>query len=699
MKSVPACWLHAAALLVCTSTTFAEDVTLRQLVEVVDISGPVLSPDGGRVAFRAERASVERNNYDSVWYIQGMDDKSQPIRIADGGVPLRDSAGQSFPAIARWSPDGRWLYFRAQVGGKIDVWRAATDGSGAAAATLDEADVRGFSLSDDGRVLKYSVGASRAQVTQAETAEYDRGVHIDETVPIGQNLYRSGYVEGRLETQRFGGVWFDRAPLLADVPDRWRGIDLSTGRKWDLAAAEVPAAPLTAAGLGKGQPDAWKLAREPRTGRVALLSRVGDGSGLLEKPDVELSMLPNGHATRSVKCAAQLCTRKPITEVQWRPNSDEVLFTVTDPLQGQAQSIFGWNVVTGDVREIARSRGLINGGREPTSACDLSALALVCVTAKADRPPRLERVDLKTGSRRVLFEPNAALALQIERTAPSKLLRWTDEKGRQFGGVYFPAHRTTAKRSPLFVAYYNCAGFQRGAFGDEWPLVSLAEHGISTLCIDHLAGYRLKAVERYDAGLGAIKGAIDLLASEGEIDRTKVGVGGLSFGAEVSMWVATESLLAAAVSVSTPVISMNYYQFGSMKGAAFSTGLKSNWQLGSPEETPQQWRVISPSFKLDRIAAPILFQMPEQEYMFSLDYVIPLLRERRADLYVFPDEPHIKFQPKHKLAVYTRNLDWFRFWLQNLEDPDPEKKQQYAFWRLMKAGASAHSKTSAVQGH
>jgi hypothetical protein len=79
-------------------------------------------------------------------------------------------------------------------------------------------------------------------------------------------------------------------------------------------------------------------------------------------------------------------------------------------------------------------------------------------------------------------------------------------------------------------------------------------------------------------------------------------------------------------------------------------------------------------------------QFPEQEYMHGLDYAIPLMRSNRADIYVFPNEPHNKFQPRHKLAVYARNLDWFRFWLQGYEDPDPSKAPQYAHWRSMRSG-------------
>ena len=77
-----------------------------------------------------------------------------------------------------------------------------------------------------------------------------------------------------------------------------------------------------------------------------------------------------------------------------------------------------------------------------------------------------------------------------------------------------------------------------------------------------------------------------------------------------------------------------------------------------------------------------------QHGLGALDYAVPLLRADRADLYVFAHEPHQKFQPRHKLAVYERNLDWFRFWLMGTEDPDPAKASQYAYWRLMRARAS-----------
>ncbi|PPU39687.1 dipeptidyl aminopeptidase [Xanthomonas hortorum pv. cynarae] len=666
----------------------AQTVSPQRLLEVVDIASPTLSPDGRSVAFRTEQASVQRNTYDSVWYVQGLQDAA-PRRVADGGVPLRDSAGGALPAKVVWSPDGRWLYYRALLDGVIAVWRAAADGSGAQAVTHDAADVRDFALDADGRVLRYRVGATRAQVVAAEQDEYAQGIRIDETVPLGQGLFRSGNVEGRLATQRFGTVWFDRTGLSADVPEHWLALDLATASTRPLAAAQVPAEEPPVSALRGIDGDAWQSARAPQGDAVAVLSRVGDGNGRLYRPQVALSVLPGPRARKALRCTAAACVGKAITAVQWRPGSAEVLFTITDPALGLAQSIQRWNPATGQVHAVVQGRGLINGGRDSSTHCGASAAALVCVTAEADRPPRLERIAFEDGARQVLFDPNAELAADMARATPARLLQWRDARGRQYSGQFFAARGDGAGKLPLFVTYYSCPGFVRGGVGDEWPLAALAQVGISALCINQLPGYTMDALERHGEGLAAVESAVALLSAQAGIDRTRVGMGGLSFGGAVTLWTATESNLLAAASVANPVVSPTYYLLGSMKGEPFLKGLRQMWGLGAPEQTPERWKALSPAFKLDRIRAPILFQHSEQEYLYALDYVIPLLRAQRAELYVFPNEPHQKFQPQHKLSVYARNVDWFRFWLQDYRDAAPEKAAQYARWRAIKAAVPA----------
>ncbi len=40
------------------------------------------------------------------------------------------------------------------------------------------------------------------------------------------------------------------------------------------------------------------------------------------------------------------------------------------------------------------------------------------------------------------------------------------------------------------------------------------------------------------------------------------------------------------------------------------------------------------------------------------------------------DEPHFKWQPAHRLAIYERSLEWFQFWLMHTMNCDPAKDAQ-----------------------
>ena len=676
--------LAAGGAIVCVANAaVAQTISPRRLLEVADLGNPIVSPDGREVAFRLEQAAVGRNTYDATWYVQDVDGASPPRLVGDGGIPLRDTAGTSRPNPAVWSPDSRWIYYKALRDGKVDVWRAAADGSSALPVTHDAADVRDFALSADGKTLKYCVGASREEVAAAEQHEYDQGIRIDASVPVGQPVFRSGFVDGRLETQRYTGESVSRAPLLANIPARWKAVDVGSGATRELGVSEIPL-PMQFS-IPPALPVFDKLTRQSANGRLAALARLHDaGEEDDREPAMRLTVLPATGSGRPVECDAKLCKSRGITDIQWTLAGDAVLFTITDRGDSYAQSIARWDVASGEAHIVASSHGLMNGGDQYgfPSPCGVSSTALACVVAEADKPPRLERIDLETGAHRMLFDPNTALAADLARLAPARLLRWTDSKGRTFTGQFFAASARSGAPPPLFVNYYSCQGFLRGGLGNEWPFATLAELGISALCINS-PPFQRDAVTRYDLGLSAVESAVSVLAAQGAIDPKRVGMGGLSFGTEVAIWVATHSDLLAAVSVTSPFPSPYHYLIGSLQGKGYLEGLKEYWGLGAPDETPERWKILSPLARLNRFHAPLLFQMPEQEYIYTLDYTIPLMREHRADVYVYPNEPHQKFQPAHKLAAYERNVDWFRFWLQGYVDPVPAKAAQYSNWRLM----------------
>jgi len=62
-----------------------------------------------------------------------------------------------------------------------------------------------------------------------------------------------------------------------------------------------------------------------------------------------------------------------------------------------------------------------------------------------------------------------------------------------------------------------------------------------------------------------------------------------------------------------------------------------------------------------------------------------LLRLRKpVELVYLPEGEHILEKPWERLISQQGNVDWFRFWLQGYEDPDPAKAEQYARWRELR---------------
>lgn len=91
----------------------------------------------------------------------------------------------------------------------------------------------------------------------------------------------------------------------------------------------------------------------------------------------------------------------------------------------------------------------------------------------------------------------------------------------------------------------------------------------------------------------------------------------------------------------------------------------------------------------EKIHVPILFQLPEQEARRIPELYTRLARNGTpTELHAFPDEGHIKVQPRHRLAVYERNLDWFRYWLQDHRDQDQAKAEQYRRWDELRIRAA-----------
>jgi len=657
--------LGPALAVLLMGTAAAEPPSMSALIEAADISGVAASPDGRLVAFRVDRPSIERNSYALGWHV--VDVSTGRVRpIAEGGEPIIADPGLLVAEPPIWSPDGRWIYYRALRSGAVQLWRASADGTGAEAMSSEDGDVLSFELTPGRHSILYRVGPARSAIERAELAEYDSGILIDEHVELAQNVFRGALVNGRRASQRLSGPWFGRGNVLWREAPRLRRLDLDILQSSN--ALEEPAA-----GLPSVPDGAWReaTARSARGDIAFSYWDGGQGSLVVVRP---------GAAGARIQCPIAECVNERVAWAAWRPGHDEVLFANSDA--SLVQSLRLWDLASGRVRLVTRGDGLLAGGRDDNSPCAFAGRHAFCVRAEPASPPRLEAIDLDSGRARSLFDPNARLrSLRWPRT---ERLSWSAD-GRRFTGILFLPDGAAAGPVPLFVNYYRCRGFVRGGVGDEWPFAILAANGIASVCVNATRSSGAQnGVEQYRAAASGIEALIGQLTNRGLVDRRRVGMGGLSFGTEVTLWTLIHSDLIAAASIASPQFEPASYWFNGVRGRDYHRGLRDVWGLGAPEETPEQWRLLSAAMNVERIRAPLLLQLAEQESRYAIELHARLTNSTTpAELHVFPEEPHIKVQPRHRLAVYRRNLDWFSFWLLGREDPDPAKAEQYRRWRAL----------------
>ena len=676
-------------LLALAATTVSPAPNLRSLIETPDLSSPLISPDGRFVAYRRTQASVAHNALATSWWIARLGSTLPGRRIADGGPPLMLDSGVTLDEPPQWSPDSRWIYYRARANGAVQVWRAGRAGGGPAAVTQDPADVEAFKILD-GRRLVYHVGATRAEVLAAETQEAMEGVRIDQTVDVAQSLLHGAFVNGRLAAQRMSGKWFGRTGLLGDRTPHFSVVDLTGHAARPAAQVERDEAVAFSSFERDAAPKADPLGRSVRRDSVDLRMLHIDGS-------------PR-NLTRGVQSHR---FTDLISTFEWSPGRDAVLVTTRDRLK--RQTLWLWNLQSDSAQPVAQADGLLSGGgSDAASPCAADTVRAVCVAAAPLVPPHLVSIDLDTGRLRTLDQPSSPPPTGAGVIASP--LTWGDDLGHTFTGILIlPASRQPQKPLPLFISYYDCSGFLRGGVGDEWPLAPLAAQGVAALCINQTADLASEqnAITTYQAALSGVRHIISRLSDQGVIDRRRVGMGGLSFGSEVTMWIVGHSNLLAAASIASPQLEPHYYWFNGVAGRTQHATLQKVWGLGDPDLTRNAWEQVSPALKTADIHTPILMQLVEQEFRYEMELYAKLSNSPLpVDMFVFPDEAHIKAQPAHRLAIYQRNIDWFRFWLADVVDPDPRKAEQYTRWiaqrqawrRVGQASdqARAQSSTSAI---
>jgi dipeptidyl aminopeptidase/acylaminoacyl peptidase len=661
--------------------TPAEPMTTQGLMSIVEI-GPTfsssmsLSPDGRRFAVMAHLAQPGTNTYQAAWFVGETAGGKAPVNVGDGGDPelYKVVSGGWGNEAAQWSPESKAIYYRKKVNGAVQVWMNPLDGSPARAVTASPGDVTGYRLSLDGSTLYFTSDAPRAEIAAAQAAEYRAGYHADDKdfllLYLRKPFHPTYYLQG-------------------GKPAYW-AVDLASGAT-RLAAPEDQAAFMA-------------LQREATLLGDAHASGVRFGTGAFKatwlsvvNPEVNRGLTPPRQIVAStasdgahpVVCADAACRGNGLENLGFDA-AGEVVFV---RYENGVRQLYAW-------RPGAARPRLVKTVQEVISDCRLTAREAICFLETPTWPNHLVSVDLASGTLKTLAEPNPDFGHW--KLGQVKRLDWTSAHGvPTWGYLVYPADYQPGHRYPLVFVQYSPQECLRGGVGDEFPTHVFSAHGMMVLCTGGAHPHNpLDATDpdnrkefvwdyvgfrRQVEVLSSYEEIIHKLDHDGLVDPKRVGITGLSSGAEAVLYALVHSKAFAAAGAAQIGIDEFSY-FGYIHPGIDIMMKPIGW--GDPYKPAENfgYKDISLSTNVDRIDTPLIVQTADREYLNA----VPTFRRWRdagksMDLYVFDDEYHVKWQPAHRLNVYNRYVDWFDFWLNDRENDRAAKPEQYALWEGFRA--------------
>ena len=195
-----------------------------------------------------------------------------------------------------------------------------------------------------------------------------------------------------------------------------------------------------------------------------------------------------------------------------------------------------------------------------------------------------------------------------------------------------------------------------------------------------------------------VESAVRYLDQQRVIDPARVGLIGFSRGGWYVEYALTHSQIRFRAATVTDNIQYSFVEYYDFYNRAVSSGLETMYGGPPYGKSLQNWRDYSISFNLDKINTPLLMEVngygekdnlpnrPPDNLAVKEELFIGLNElNKPVELYYYPNEQHQVDHPVARIASLQRNVDWFRFWLQDYRRPNTEDQDQYARWELMRS--------------
>jgi dipeptidyl aminopeptidase/acylaminoacyl peptidase len=583
------------------------------------------SPDGSKLVY-----VVQSYRWDWQPHLWVLD-------VANGNAHQITPEGNS-ERSPQWSPDGKLLAFLSNRNGKTQVYAMPTDSGAATVVTARKYGVTSFHWSPDGRTIAYLAKEDDAPGTESGPQVADRESDlprlwiVDLASKATRGIGTPGYRIDEFQWQNSTNILVAAAakPQIEEYTDAIYCVSLSDG--------------------------AFKLSsRPPQPFRGLIVSP--DGRHYTVQSTRTNGPIPRdlfvGTIGRDDLRDVTASVDRAVAEVKWHEQST-IWVRVVD---GFANRIWRFSPTAAAVPvKLSLSVAAFDvsgGGLVAFAGGDFNHLPALYLRALDGSVRLLDRVQQ---------------GWENTQLAPAEIFHAQSFDGTPIEAALMkPVGVHAAEKLPLVLLVHGGPSSNFTA-GYDWETAwaqLLVAHGYQVLMVNPRGsnGYSEDFVKanRGDLGGGDYKdlmSVLDQVIAQGGTDPNRLGIGGWSYGGEMSAWATTQTGRFKAAVAGAPVFDQQA-EFETEQGPA-----DDEWQFGTPWEHADVFARNSPATYIGNAHTPTLILDGIDDASNPVGQSKGLYRALKhlgieTQLVLYPGEGHSPRSGAYNLDMFERILDWY----------------------------------------
>ncbi|WP_284350890.1 S9 family peptidase [Roseisolibacter agri] len=627
--------------------------TPTDVYRLTTVGNPAVSPDGRRVAFTVTTVKeAENRRHNEVWMVPTA-----------GGAPFRFTSPSTESSNPRFTPDGKHLLFTSQrPGGKGSTWAIRLDEPSGEAFQIGWLPPASASWTRDGALAVFAdtseggaAGSDSTRASDGVRSAISRAPFGAITKPIDPKRFDGRHVV------EFGYKSNDRGYVANRAEARrWRPAQLFTLAKGDTVKKQLTRTSYSHRNVAVSPDGRWiAFVADSALRPDSLVETERDSIARLpydkardeaERNDTDIYVIPvAGGTPRKVATI-------PGSEAQldWSPDGRTIAFihrparaksarlATVDVASGRVKNLIGdWQyepagfdwLSNGELAmnaEVGGRTGLFRvradgsgaprevlGGRRRMSgfAFDPAKRQVAYVSTGTTTPTELYIANADGTGERKLTSFNDAISKEVAFSDAERIV-YKSVGGQEIEGwLMKPYGYQSGKKYPL-VLYIH--GGPHSAYGENWfdEFQNLAGAGMFVLYTNprgssgYGADFTYSTRGRwFDEDYQDLMKAVDVAAQRPDVDSTRMGVTGGSYGGVMTAWVTVKTNRFKAAQTDRMI--SNWW---SWYGSSDAQGLTEFEFFGKPWDNPTLYDTLSPIRYIRKVKTPTLMVQSEEDF-------------------------------------------------------------------------------------